>query len=130
MSRRTGSPIGQVAVTALVAVIASLTMVKPAPAQARASLQATARVVDAGAGWLAHAGVQAELTKLSQKGIPSGKMTVSLPASGEAPQPLVRVVRTAGQEPGERPEGTRAEAMVARDRAPARLLIYVEHVAN
>lgn len=125
MLKSSTSPIGRLAVTALLVAIASLTMAKPAPAQARASLQATARVVDAGAGWLAHAGVQTELAKLSQKGMPPGKMTVSIPADGRVPQPRVRVVRAADQRSERSLVGAAAEG-----RAPDRILIYVEHVAN
>ncbi|MGH7699639.1 MAG: hypothetical protein ACREMJ_03840 [Gemmatimonadales bacterium] len=102
------------AVALVLVVVATLTSATEAHAQARASLNATARVVDAGPGWAAHlAGVERAVAS-GQVAAGEVRMTESgltSLTSRELPRPVVLVTRTAVEN-------------------PRNVTIYVQHVAN
>lgn len=100
--------------TLVLVVAATLTSPSDAHGQARASLTATARVVDAGPGWAAHVAAQAGVERAIATGhIVAGevRMTESTLASKDLPRPVVLVTRT-------------------RVEDPRNVTIYVQHVAN
>lgn len=102
------------AATLVLVVAATLTSTTDAYGQAKASLTATARVVDAGPGWAAHVGAQAGVEQAMASGQFVGgevKMTESALVSESLPRPVVVVARTG-------PDSPRA------------VTIYVQHVAN
>ena len=102
------------AATLFLVVASTLASPTDAHAQARASLTATARVVDAGPGWAAHLSAQAGVERAIASGqLVAGqvRMTESGLASEDFPRPVVLVSRTA----------------IADSRS---VTIQVQHVAN
>lgn len=123
-------PLGTVGV---LVVAASLTWLTPAFAQAGASLQASVRVVDAGAGWLAHVEAHAQIERtlgVGHNGTSAGRMAEVLLAGGTLPQPRVSVVRVGGDGMDAARGTARGSQAQAPKDAPAALTIYVEHVSN